>query len=551
MAPAKLVLRRHSRKMCRHRNSTPTHQSSSRGAIRKSAPGSGSPVAHTLHSNGTPKPTDGGDDDAQKRESTPATPAFRTEERESVKASTREPDAREPTPSQQDRGNTPARSTPGPSTHASSVPPRPDNRSVSYQNQPLNRPSHALPIRPDSQPHRSRPSDRQSEYGAPHSRHDSRLPPSDYGRLDRPIDPYERALPGGRTPERGSGPGPADRRDYGRAESRDYDDRAMRAPPRDARGPPIRGPPQWQPREPRDNREARDDRERLDHRGNPGAAAMEPRRAPSNSNLSQDYSSHQRDLPPSRHQGPDRQDAPPARPPPTNQTTPTDGPAINPARAALIDPPVNPARAALINETGPPRHESPRSDRDGRRERSSRPQSPRRGEDRRGNEPREDRRGEERGPLPQHIRNEAPRDHRDERMPIQGPPSSRDRREEISVNSMPMGPRGPRSETQRAEITSTSRGSREMFQPTQSSRQSNNQAQDPNYGRLNAPSEPAPSGPRSEYLCRYNMVCTNTSRRSSRVTTSATTSECAFRPSSSESNPCRCSSQSTTSKLRR
>ena len=361
----------------------------------------------------------------------------------------------------------------------------------------MGRTSHALPIRPDAQPPRSRPSDRQADYGPPsHGRHDNRPPPNDYGRLERPIDPRDRSVPGGRTPERGVGP--MDRPDYRRGEPRDYDDRSMR-PPRDSRAP-IRGPPQWEPRDPRDNREPRDHRERLDHRGHPVPPAMESRRAPSSSSLSQEYNSHQRDLPPSRPQGPDRADGPPPRPPPANLSTATDGPAINPARAALIDPAVNPARAALINETGPPRHESPRSDRDSRRERASRPQSPRRGDDRRGNEQRgDDRRGEERGPPLQHSRGEATRDHRDDRMPPQGPPSSRDRREEMSVNSTPTGPRGPRNEPPRPEVPSSSRGSREMFQPSQSSRQSSGQAQDPNYGRLNAPSEPAPAGPRSIY----------------------------------------------------
>jgi THO complex subunit 2 len=70
----------------------------------------------------------------------------------------------------------------------------------------------------------------------------------------------------------------------------------------------------------------------------------------------------------------------------------------------------------------------------------------------------------------------------------------------MSVNSLPTGPRGPRNEPPRSEAPSSSRGSREMFQPSQPSRQSNSQAQDPNYGRLNAPSEPAPSGPRSKNL---------------------------------------------------
>ncbi|KAF9694912.1 hypothetical protein EKO04_007048 [Ascochyta lentis] len=450
-------------------------------------------------SNGTPRPSDGTDDNAQKRDSTPATSTVRPNDRDPDQASTKEPDVRDSTPSQQERGgNTPARGTPAPSAHVSSMPSRIDSRVAPSHGPPMGRPSHALPIRPDSQPPRSRPSDRQSDYGPPHTRHDSRPPHGDYGRLERPSDPRDRSIPGGRTPERG--PGPIERRDYGRGDPRDYDERTMRAPPRDARGPPIRGPPQWEPRDPRDIRDPRDHRERLDHRGHPVPPAMEPRRTPSSSNLSQEYPSHQRDLPPSgRHQVQDRVDAIISRPPPANLSTATDGPAINPARAALIDPAVNPARAALINEAGPPRHESPRSERDSRRERGLPPQSPRRGDERRGNEQRgDDRRGDDNGPPPQHIRNEAPYDHREERMHPQGPPSGRDRRDETSVNSTPTGPRGPRNEPARTDVPGSSRSSREMFQPSQSSRQSHMQMQDPNYGRLNAPSEPVPSGPRSD-----------------------------------------------------
>lgn len=407
-------------------------------------------------------------------------------------ANTRDSDGRNPTPSQQERGNTPARGTSGSST-ATAAPSRPD-RSMPSQAQHMGRPSHALPIRPDSQPPRPRP-DRQSEYGPPHSRHDSR-PPNDYGRLDRPLESRERPISDSRTPERGAGP--MDRRDYGRGDPREYDDRAMRAPPRDVRGP-VRPPPQWEPREGRDPREPRNHHERPDHRGHNVPPAVEPRRAPSSSSLSQEYNAHQRDAPSSRHQALDRQDGPPSRPP-ANVPTPTDGPAINPARAALIDPPVNPQRAALINETGPPRLEPPRSDRDNRRERGSHPQSPRRGDERQFNEQRgEERYGEERNGPPQYGRSDAPREHREERMPPYGPPPGRDHREEMSVNSMPTGPRIPRTEPMRPEFSSTSRN-REMFQPSQSSRQSNNQSQDPNYGRLNAPSEPTPSGPRSKFL---------------------------------------------------
>lgn len=433
-------------------------------------------------------------------------------ERESVRPNPRDSELRDSTPLQQERGSTPARGTPVPSGHVPSVPSRPENRLTPGQNQPLGRPSHSLPIRPDSQPSRSRPNDRQSDYGPPHGRHDNRQqPPNDYGRLERPMDHRDRSAPGGRTPERG--PGSFDRREYGRPDTREYDERPMRAPPRDTQRPPIRGPPQWEPKDARDNREHRDHRERLDHRGPPVPSAMESRRAPSSSNPSQDYGSHQRDLPSSRYQGLDRQDAPPFRQPPANISATGDGPAINPERAALIEPPVNPERAALINETGPMRHEPHRSDRDGRRDRGSRAQSPRRMDDIRGDGPRGDeRRGEERG-LPQHGRSDAPQDYREERIPPQGPPSNRDRREEMSVNSMPTGPRGPRNESLRADNLGSSRGNREMFQPSQSMRQSNSQAHDPNYGRLNAPSDPTPSGPRSKYPCKSSMHSTNLHRR--------------------------------------
>ena len=494
-APAKLIHRHSNQRMPPGRNSMPVHPSSRPGSNRKSAAITGSSVTHTLRSNGTPKSTDSTDDNAQKQGSTPATPAVRSNEREPAKPNARETGVRDATPGQHERGNTPVRGTAALSGYGSNIPHRADNRPAQNQTQPLGRPSHGLPIRPDAQPPRLRPSDRQPDYGPPHGRHDSRQqPPSDYGRLDRPLDHRDRSVPGGRTPERG----PMDRRDYGRVDPRDYDDRTSRVPPRDARAP-INPPPQWKPRENRELREGRDHHERFDHRGNVISLEMDSRRVPPSSSMSQEYGSHQRDMPPSRHQGLDRPDAPPSRPSPGNLPTSMDGPAINPARAALIDPAVNPARAALINETGPPRHEPPRSDRDGRRERGSRPQSPRRVDDRQSNELRGDEvRGEERGSS-QHGRSEGPREYREDRMPIQGPPPGRDRRDEVSVNSMPTGPRGPRNEPSRPENPGSMRGSREMFQPSQSSRQSHNQAQDPNYGRLNAPSEPTPSGPRSKY----------------------------------------------------
>jgi THO complex subunit 2 len=91
-----------------------------------------------------------------------------------------------------------------------------------------------------------------------------------------------------------------------------------------------------------------------------------------------------------------------------------------------------------------------------------------------------------------HGRGEGPREHRDERVPPHAYPSSRDHVED-PVGSTPTGPRGGRN-----DAASSARISREMFQPSQSSRSSGNPVQDPNYGRLNQPSEPIPSGPRSE-----------------------------------------------------
>lgn len=512
-------------------SSTPMHLCSNPETNRKSAHRPERSVAYIPYSNGTPRPADSTDDDSQKREPTPAMPAAGgANDKEPIKASTRDSDARDSTPSRQERGGN---ITPLPSGHSSSVPSRPDNRASN----PMSRSSHALPIRPDSQPLRPRPSDRQSDYGPPHSRHDNRAPPNDYGRLDRPVDPRDRQIPGGRTPERG--PGPMDRREYGRADPREYDERAMRAPPRDVRGP-IRGPPQWEPRDPRDVRDVRDHRERMDHRGHPVPPAIEPRRAASSSNLSQDFTSHQRDLPiPSRHQGSERTDAPPSRPQTVNLSTATDGPAVNPARAALIDPAVNPARAALIAEEGPPpRHDFPRSDRDSRRERGSLPQSPRRVDERRGNEQRvDDRRSDDHAPPPLHGRSEVPYDHREERLPAQGPPANRERRDDTSVNNTPTGPRGPRTESVRPDAPGSSRGSREMFQPSQGPRQSNNQAHDPNYGRLNAPSEPVPSGPRGEYFYPSPMRPTDTCRRTSRDAISTSATKCTVRPRSIELEP--------------
>ncbi len=358
---------------------------------------------------------------------------------------------------------------------------------------PGGRPSHNLPTRPDSQPLRARQSDRGSidrsaEHGM-HSRYETRGPPNDYGRLDRPGDagrqreasPNRRARvhPGGRTPER-LAPG-AEPREWGGRDVREFDDRGMRGPLRDARAPPVRPPPNW---DSRDSRDMRDQRDRPDSRGHAAPSLMEPRRMASNSSLAHEHTPHRRDLPaPIARPVVEREDYGPPRP---SQTAPP---------PAAEGPMVNPARAALINQVEHGRPEIARPDRDNRRDRGSRPQSPRRGEDRRPDERRpDDRRLEERPPAGYHNRNEAPRDYREDRMQQQAPPSSRDRREEATTNT-PTGPRGGRN-----EAAPSNRASREMFQPTQGPRSSHHQAQDPNYGRLNQPSDSMPpSGPRGEF----------------------------------------------------
>ncbi|RAR01926.1 5-aminolevulinate synthase [Stemphylium lycopersici] len=366
---------------------------------------------------------------------------------------------------------------PGPPMHPSSVPQRPDNRNTSAQSTSTGRPSHALPSRPDSRPSRGRQSegpviDRASETA--HGRYDSRgLPPNDYGRTDRSADlprhreasPGRRGrLPGGRTPERI--PPATEHREWSGRE-RDYDDRALRAPPRDTRAPPVRPPPAW---ETRDTRDLRDQRERSDPRGHPVPPTMESRRMPSSSALANEY----------------RRDALPAHGTYGVEQNDRSQRPSQPPIPAKEEPTVNPARAALINQAEHGRHESPRSDHNNRRERESRLNSPRHGDDRRG----DDRRIEERAPG-YHGRSDAPREHRDER-PVPPPPGNRDRREELASGA-PTGPRG------RNDPAASSRASREMFQPTSGPRSSAHQAQDPNYGRLNQPSEPAPpSGPRSD-----------------------------------------------------
>ncbi|KAF2854260.1 hypothetical protein T440DRAFT_514987 [Plenodomus tracheiphilus IPT5] len=434
------------------------------------------------------------DESASKRVvSTPATPALPSRDREVSKNL----DDRASTPSQLETW-APARlsTKPGPPMHPSSVPPRPDGRSTPTHSNSNTRASHALPSRPDSQPPRNRQPerpniDRPLEHGT-HHRYDNRAPTNEYGRLDRPGEPVRqresspgrrpRPVPGGRTPER-MPPG-VEHREWPGRDPREYDDRAMRAPPRDIRAPPVRPPPVW---DPRDNRDPRDQRDRPDSRGHIAQNSMESRRMQPAVSMAHDHATPRRDGPPPYRQGGERGDG--------LQQTPRSSTPVA-AAAAGEGPTVDPARAALINQTeqhGLP--ESSRQDRDSRRDRGSRPQSPRRGDDRRGEERRgNERQIEDRPPPGYHGRHEAPRDHREERGPTQGPLSNnRDRRNETTAST----PTGPRID--RIEPSASSRASREMFQPTQGSRPSGHQVQDPNYGRLNQPSEPIPpSGPRSD-----------------------------------------------------
>jgi THO complex subunit 2 len=154
---------------------------------------------------------------------------------------------------------------------------------------------------------------------------------------------------------------------------------------------------------------------------------------------------------------------------------------------AADGPTVNPARAALINQSDLGQNEPIRSDRDNRRDRGQRGQSPRGGDDRRGDY----RHIDDRPPPAYHGRNDMPREHHEDRefQPMHS--GGRDRRDD-PMASTPTGPRSGRN-----ELPPPVGGARDMFQAPRPPRSS---AQDPNYGRLNQPSEPTPpSGPRSTY----------------------------------------------------
>lgn len=372
--------------------------------------------------------------------------------------------------------------TAGPAAHSSSVPPRPEDRNTPQPS--AGRPAHNLPVRPDSQPGRLRHSDRPGVERpmdpVPHSRYESKGPSSDFGRSDRPGDAARlreaspgrrgRYVSGGRTPERM--PPTGDHREWPGRDTREYEDRTMRAPPRDGRLPPVRPVQNW---DPRDSRDMRDQRERPDSRGQGGPPSMEPRRMHSSSSLNQEHNHHRRDIPYSHH-GPDRVDHGPPRQEPIPTSPTTDG------------PPVNPARAHLINQAEHGRPNPPRNDRDNRRERGSRPQSPRREDDRHGDE----RRGDERMHHGHHGRPDFPRDNREERGFVPQQLGGRDRRDDPTMTT-PTGPRGGRNDLPPADT------SRPMFQNSRPQRGSGYQTQDPNFGRLTQPAESGPpSGPRSK-----------------------------------------------------
>ncbi|KAH8688047.1 transcription factor/nuclear export subunit protein 2-domain-containing protein [Phaeosphaeriaceae sp. PMI808] len=211
----------HSRKMPLQRDTNPRHLPSTNLGLNRNN-GVQSTQAEST------------DDDEQKRATpTPTTYALHSREREHVRPSSKLHDPRATTPSKQDKDN---------STLSAGAPPGQANRAA-----------HALPIRPDSQP-RSRQPERSGGVERPpdhghHGRYDNRGPPNDYGRLDRSNDPSRprdgspgrrgRPVPGGRTPERI--PPVVDHREWPTQNTREYDDRGMRAPLRDARAP-LYGP---------------------------------------------------------------------------------------------------------------------------------------------------------------------------------------------------------------------------------------------------------------------------------------------------------------------
>lgn len=320
------------------------------------------------------------------------------------------------------------------------------------------------------------------EYSGSHPRHDNRPSgPAEYGRPERASDTLrEREAPSGRrrsrSPNRNMNS--TDRREWVPREAREYDERALRPPPRDTRGPPNRGAAYGEAmRDPRDVRDQRDYRERdpLRERGDPRGPPQAPltptdgrSRLHSSPMLSTNEAPSHRREQLNAHHG-DRSTLLPPRPTPGGGPSVNDRPLINPERAAFING--DRARNESSRPDREPRREDRRDDREprrderARRDRGSRPESPRRSDDR-----------------------NAAHDFA----------THRERREEMT-NSAPTGPRGGR------DAPTSGRVSREMFTPSQPSRPVTHQTQDPNYGRLNPPTDSIPSGPRRKCPLLYCM----------------------------------------------
>ncbi|KAF2273825.1 uncharacterized protein EI97DRAFT_444632 [Westerdykella ornata] len=414
---------------------------------------------------------------------------------------------------------------PGPPTpQAGPGVPRPESRGSTGHQTPGNKVIPGLPPRPETQPSRPRlseraGSDRGPDYNGAPPRPDARHNGApDFGRPDRdtqrehsirdmhqrePFRERHEMSPGrgrGRTPppeRREPGWGSRDLRDE--REPRDsrefHDERSMRPPPRDMR--PV--PPPYHQRDARDirdtihAREMRDVRER-DPRGPPLPPADGPRRP------------HGRELPPQEDVVPYRRDFPnqslrvgdrgpshvmrdmPDRPPLNG--TPSAGGRLPPrGERDMMDP----GRAKVLEEEQAANDF--RSDRESRHGRSSRGQSP---------VPRR-----ERMPGGYQGRNEPARDLRDDRLydraplehaPLNDYPVGRERRDD-GPGAAPTGPRGGRNEP-----AASGRVSRDMFMSSSGpSRPSGYQAQDPNYGRLNPPSDNVPSGPRNPHTDRRDQ----------------------------------------------
>ncbi|KAF2198066.1 hypothetical protein GQ43DRAFT_401768 [Delitschia confertaspora ATCC 74209] len=412
-----------------------------------------------------------------------------------------------------------------PISQINTAPNRPDSRESSFPQS--GRIAHALPSRPDAQtmPRSRLPErtlDRPTEYhgyGRQEVRNGSA---ADYGRSERPggdglrggegprggdglresfpdrRDPREaspRRPPRARSPDRGSGV--MDRRDPGWSgrETRDYpDDRSMRPPAREARGPPGRGPA-WgeSPRDPRDGsrdlRDVRDMRDRQpEHRG-PHSHVLDNRgRMPAAPPLHPSENSQY------RRENMDRSSGLPPRPP-MDRVPSNPPPALDRSAPGIDRTMVNPERVALI-EGDRGRGDGFRSD---GRDRESRPQSPRR--------------DERPGPPPYQGRNEPLREHRDDRnVPDRAPPyerhpphpshsfpPKRDRRDD-NAGAAPTGPRSGRNDF--AEPPGANRMARDVFQsahppPRQPVDLTYGRLnQDLSHGRLNPPSDNIPSGPR-------------------------------------------------------